>query len=336
MAGIPDHYQISVQKVSASDMKKELVFNNHGEEEKTKNEQKQHKVFISHSSIDKEIVLEFVELLEAIGLQESSIVCTSVPAYGVPGGLKIYDWLRKQFTECKLRVIFVLSNNYYASPASLNEMGAAWVTQASHTLILLPGFDFNDIQGCVDSTEIGIALGGDEDELKHRLNELKDTLIEEYSLPSIQSAKWDRKRNEFISKIHTMDSEKKGKQRDEIKSNDQSYNDSAILKGIPLESLILLVYAAEKDGQILKLLSPDGLIFMAGDKNVMKDSTPRENAKWQNAVDKLLEMGLVECRGSTNSAYGVTLAGFEMSDLVQGQMNIETTKDLQAILSGFE
>ena len=140
-------------------------------------------------------------LLEDIGLPESSIVCTSVPGYGVPGGTKIYDWLREQFTTCELRVIFVLSSNYYNSPASLNEMGAAWVTKATDTLILLPGFNFSDIKGCIDPTQIGIKIDGDEEELKHRLNELKDVLLKEHSLPQIVATRWERKRDAFIKNM---------------------------------------------------------------------------------------------------------------------------------------
>jgi hypothetical protein len=69
--------------------------------------------------------------------------------------------------------MFALSHNYYASAASLNEMGAAWVTKASDTLLLLPGFKFSEIEGCVDPREMGISFGMDDSELKHRLNGFK-------------------------------------------------------------------------------------------------------------------------------------------------------------------
>ena len=114
---------------------------------KVKENIKPNKLFISHSSKDVEYIKLFVELLEDIGMPDGSIVCTSVAGHGIPGGEKIYQWLRKQFVECDIRVVFALSHNYYASPASLNEMGAAWITRSTDTLLLLPGFDFSDIKG---------------------------------------------------------------------------------------------------------------------------------------------------------------------------------------------
>lgn len=194
--GISDHYQTKVKKVGENEMLK-----------MSEGEKKQSKVFISHSSDDKEYVTAFVELLEDIGMPDDAIVCTSVPGHGIPGGQKIYDWLREQFQNYELRMIFVLSKNYYDSPTSLNEMGAAWLTKTKDTLMLLPGFDFPDIKGCIDPSEIGIKLDGDEEELRHRLGELKDMLITEYSLSRINVTRWERHRNQFIERIQEISNE---------------------------------------------------------------------------------------------------------------------------------
>ena len=165
--GIPDNYQSKVQKISKSIAEKMMV----------EVKEKPHKLFISHSSKDKPYMEALSEMLEDIGMPDGSFVCTSVAGHGIPGGAKIYDWLRDQFLKCDLRVLFVLSRNYYESAASLNEMGAAWVTKVSDTLLLLPGFDFSDIKGCVDPREMGISFGMDENG-----NDLPKTVISrEYS-----------------------------------------------------------------------------------------------------------------------------------------------------------
>lgn len=57
-------------------------------------EEKEHKLFISHSSDDKEYMTALIEMLESIGMTNDSFVCTSVPGYGIPGEGVIYDWLR--------------------------------------------------------------------------------------------------------------------------------------------------------------------------------------------------------------------------------------------------
>lgn len=169
------------------------------------NAPKPHKLFISHSSKDKPYMVALTKMLEKIGMPNGSFVCTCVPGYGIPGGAKIFDWLRDQFLTCDLRVLFALSHNYYNSAACLNEMGAGWVTKSNETLLLLPGFNSSDIQGCIDPREIGISFSMEDDELKHRLNEFKDVLVMEHQLSPITQTNWERTRDEFVREVREID-----------------------------------------------------------------------------------------------------------------------------------
>lgn len=119
---------------------------------------KQKIIFISHATTDKKYVKSFVELLENLGLNEDEIICSSVLPYCIPLNGKVYEWLIDKFQNYDLHVFFMLSHNYYESPACLNEMGAAWAMKQKWTGILLPQFDFADIRGCIDSTQISIKL----------------------------------------------------------------------------------------------------------------------------------------------------------------------------------
>ncbi len=66
----------------------------------------------------------------------------------------------------------MLSHSYYKSVASLNEMGAAWAMKQRWTGILLPKFNFSDIDGCIDKTQISIKLDDkDRETLRYRLEE---------------------------------------------------------------------------------------------------------------------------------------------------------------------
>lgn len=167
---------------------------------------KEPKLFISHSSLDKEYVKSFIELLEDIGLDERQIFCSSLPEYGVKLDSDIYQTLKEEFQKYELHVVFLLSENYYTSAACLNEMGAAWVLQKKYTTILLPGFEYKQVKGAVDPRRISIKLDGDMDELKARLGELNKNLTEEFSLPTMGAAKWERKRNEFLENIDQLTS----------------------------------------------------------------------------------------------------------------------------------
>ena len=171
-------------------------------------ELKPHKLFISHSSKDKEYMGALVEMLEGVGIPAESIICTSVPGHGIPGGVNIFDWLRDQFLTCDLRIIFALSRNYYDSAACLNEMGAAWVTKTTDTLLLLPGFDYSDIGGCIDPRRIGISFNTDDKELKYRLEEFKKTLVAEHLIPDVSPGKWDQLQNAFIRTVREIAAKK--------------------------------------------------------------------------------------------------------------------------------
>lgn len=128
--------------------------------------QKRPKVFISHSSEDKDYVACLVDFLEDIGLTQEHLFCSSVSGYGIPLDEDIYDYLKQQFSEHNLHVILVLSENYYNSVACMNEMGAAWILQNKYTTILLPGFEFKEIKGAINPRRIGLKLDADPTEVK--------------------------------------------------------------------------------------------------------------------------------------------------------------------------
>lgn len=177
------------------------------------------KLFISHSSQDLSYVSHLVRLLQSIGMDNETMFCSSVKGFGTPLGSNIYDYLRMQFQNYDLKVIFILSRNYYKSAASLNEMGAAWALQHSYTSILLPKFEFKDIKGAIDPRNISIKLDSSEWELKERLNELKDDLQAEFFLKPLPQIIWEGCRDDFIKKtqetaslweqLHWLDEQKR-------------------------------------------------------------------------------------------------------------------------------
>lgn len=172
-------------------------------------ENKPHKLFISHSSKDAEYMKAFVDLLVAIGVHKNQITCTSVPQCNIPVGCNIYDWLAKQFQTSDLHVVYAFSDNYYSSVATLNEMGAAWVMRCKWTGLLLPGFTFNQLAGCIDKNQICIKLDDpDIITLKQRLRQFRDDIIKEFGLESIDEDEWEEKRDDFLDKIKIIAQQK--------------------------------------------------------------------------------------------------------------------------------
>lgn len=147
---------------------------------------------------DIEYTKALVELLEGIGVKEKQIFCSSLREYGVKVGEDIYERLKSEFNSYDLWVFFILSDNYYGSPVSLNEMGAAWILQKKYLFILLPGFNFENIKGAINPNKIGIQLSSSE--IKLLLNDLKDEICKTFYC-QISNNKWERIRDKFIDKV---------------------------------------------------------------------------------------------------------------------------------------
>lgn len=134
------------------------------------------KIFISHSSKNAEFGNALVELLTGIGISHDRIIFTSDTSYGIPTGENIFDWLKSTITE-KPFVIYLLSPEYYASVACLNEMGAAWVIENQHVMIFTPDFDLSSEKfrdGALDPRRIGFFIN-DEDRLTGFIDSLNKT-----------------------------------------------------------------------------------------------------------------------------------------------------------------
>lgn len=86
------------------------------------------KIFISHSSKDKEYGEVLVKLLLGIGIKGSQILFTSNPDYGIPTGENIFEYLKNQIHN-DAHMLYLLSDHYYDNVVCMNEMGAAWVMQ---------------------------------------------------------------------------------------------------------------------------------------------------------------------------------------------------------------
>ncbi len=280
---------------------------------------KKNKVFISHATKDSEYVSAFVNLLEDIGLSEDEIVCSSISGYGIPLGEDIYDWLSSQFQEFNLHVIFMLSENYYKSVACLNEMGAAWVLKQKYDSILLPNFDFPQIKGAINPNKIGIKLDSEENELNHRLNELKDNIIEEFNLKTISATKWERHRNEFSNNIKKI-VQSKEKDDSQTETVEESKNT------ISSDAAVLLVYSANSScGQVTRLKSISGLSVCGGNWNFVGESaTAREESRWEDAVNELENYGLIEALSCKRQIFRITTTGYKVADEVKEKLNIDT------------
>lgn len=258
---------------------------------------KKPKIFISHSSKDVAYVAKVVNLLDGMGLDQTQVFCSSLPGYGIPIDTNIFDYLRDQFLGYNLHVIFIHSGNYYQSPVSLNEMGAAWALRSAVTSVLLPGFGFEQMTGVVNNQAIAIKLDGAELELKDKLNQLYGKIVEEFGLTKKADIIWEQKRDAFIAEARqagTVDS-------------DNSLSEDA--------EKLLNTAASDPSGQILKTADLSNGTSVQGGSTVMNEGvSQRESARWIAALDELIKSGFVSQADKKGQVFQVTDAGYKHTE----------------------
>ena len=260
---------------------------------------KKPKIFISHATSDKVYVQEIVSLLDNMGLTEEHIFCSSIPGYDIPVGKTIFQYLLEQFHEYDLHVIFVHSKNYYMSPVCLNEMGAAWALKSKYTSILLPTFGFSEMKGVVNSSDIAIKLDNEVDEVKDKLNELYEQLIEEFELKKKRAIIWEKKRDAFIEKTKTIQSDVVSNNPEE--SQVLSYEAYTMLNAI----------SGEEHTEIIRFVTMSGTTIQYGNGSIGDASGRREFAKWDAAIEELISLGMIKKTGKKDDIYTITNVGYK-------------------------
>lgn len=160
------------------------------------------KVFISHAYKDRLLVDEFVNLLTRSGIAAEQIVCSSTPGTQLHTGNSLFTELRRELSNEKVYVIFMLSENFYASSVCLNEMGAVWIRNAKWQTLLLPGFTFEQIRGVIcEKGLIGIALDTYDKSSAERFNHLRNDMADFGFALSFD--KWDLAILDFYSAVES-------------------------------------------------------------------------------------------------------------------------------------
>lgn len=273
-----------------------------GQTLKDKKTHKESKVFIIHSGDDKEYADEITKLLKALNLTENQIVCSSTPTHLVPNGQEAYQYIRKQFQEFDLYVIYLLSDHFYNSASCLNEMGAAWILGMDGCPFCLPGFSPDKMDGVLPSSEIAIILDEDERTINDRLNILKRNIAQKFSVVDETDTAWDNAKNAFMRRIRMK------KRAPGIK-----------LEGYDLreESVALLGYIATSPSKTFCVLKSNGKIqrIQSGSKWVASMSMDKENAdtnKWEYALEELKSESLIKETGTETHLFRLTENGLRM------------------------
>ena len=294
MNGTDDRKQFNeiAGKLRSIERNIDKYYQNEGQEggnEIMKTNKKTPMIFISHSSNDEPHVEFIVKLLKEMGFNQDKVFCSTIPGYGIGLSKDIYDTLLNLFNEHDLYVIFVHSPNYYGSAVGLNEMGAAWVLKSSFCSFLLPGFEYSDMKGVVDSSKIAIKIDGDRRTVQNLINELYNDLSEFFSTTRDTSIIWEGARDEFIDKMNAMQV---------VATSKLSNEADSILK------------EAEKDDRGIVMMTTDlsGLTVQAGNTPMNQPGIRREEARMESAVKELISRGFLAQTGK--DVFQITDSGY--------------------------
>ena len=158
-------------------------------------------IFLSHSSSDKHYADALEKFIIGLGVKNDQLIYTSHPLHKIPLDANIYDYLRKNIYK-EIFMIILWSDKYLESPACLNEMGAAWVTQSDYTNTFVPTFHFGNpkFHECaVDTRKMGAILNGDA-HCKANIIELKNKIQSMFGLAN-DEAQTAYLLDEFIKEI---------------------------------------------------------------------------------------------------------------------------------------
>ena len=153
------------------------------------------KVFISHSSKDKDLVSEFCDriLRLGIGLSADDIFCTSIEDMNIKNG----DDIRKHIKENILSADFsflLISENYKKSEICLNEMGAVWATDNNVRYYLLPNTGIDKLGWLCDANQA-------EQLIDYIVLDKLYTELKNYYDLDVKLETWSRQRMTFVDNV---------------------------------------------------------------------------------------------------------------------------------------
>ena len=149
------------------------------------------KIFISHSTIDKDYAGEIIDLLRGIGVLQNQIFCSSYEGYNVPLGEKFIDYIKLQL-DSKPIALFLITPNFYNSPMSMCELGAIWGMDIEHINILIPPMTYNDLH-VVFSNEQSMYINDTD-----KLDSLYDLLVKKLQLSYLHPTIWSKTKEVFL------------------------------------------------------------------------------------------------------------------------------------------
>lgn len=157
------------------------------------------KIFLSHSSFNKEIVNSFMEniLIGALGIDVTCIFNTSGLGTGIEIGQDWRQGINDNLNKADFVILFI-SDEYRASEICLNELGATWGMGKKILPIVIPPVDFETVGVLINVRQI-VKINSDEG-----LDRIRDYIVHALGIDanSLITERWTAKKKKFLSDVN--------------------------------------------------------------------------------------------------------------------------------------
>ena len=265
------------------------------------------RVFISHSSLDKEVTAILINLLrQALNLGSGDIRCTSVDGFRLPAGVSTNEALRQEVYEAGI-VIGLITPNSMGSAYVLFELGARWGAEKAMIPLLASGIKPEHLEGPL--RDINALDCSNESQVHQFLKEAAGHLdIEPDSAPSyINTVKT---LVEAASKDLAIEAHKSPQNKEQAV---QSFSADPDIPPISKEAMCLLIGGSNDRDRMVRKVSTAGGTRIMTRKTEFTEANPRSEALWEAALEQLVEHRLLEDSGD-GVAFKITDQGFRVAD----------------------
>lgn len=259
------------------------------------------RVFISHSSKDKELASRVVELLRsALNLRSDDIRYTSEAGYGLPAGANIEQGLRQDVRDAEV-LIGLLTPNSLSSIYVIFELGARWGMNKTNIYLYAKGMTPEELGSPLKDYN---GLDCSKTEYMHRLVE---------DVAKCLNVNSDRT-SSFVSLIEQICELASVVENPTVAAGDQeahlSLSDEA--------KRLLMEASRDPDGRILVLRTQAGMALRTNGKHLGEIGDPRQEALWIATLKELKSYDLIEDRQGNGKLFSMTNNGFNVADEIDG------------------
>lgn len=167
------------------------------------NYKKLKKIFISHSSIDNDIVKKFVDniLRLGLGLSDKDIFCTSIEGMNILNGDDFRTKIVNELKESHAAVL-IITENYKESEVCLNEMGAIWALGLIRFPLINKPINFKNVGFLTEVQQIGQMCSSSD------LDNFMESICQKLKIITPKTTTWNSSKTKFLDQLENLPNEK--------------------------------------------------------------------------------------------------------------------------------